>query len=164
MQPASGRHTASTRSSARSFQSVVDDRNSQYLVVVYPSTPQAWTPLGTYYENLIIHSPLKLQGVGSGGVYPDGTTVQGSIVNGSFFTNTTPGDQQFLNGTPETGVGLDNTEPVLLHWEQIMEATSGIVETPPANRLPSVVTMSSAGFHHGVPGERPAHASITQRA
>jgi hypothetical protein len=112
---------------------VAADANERYLVVVYSNKTAAWTPLGTYYENLIIHSPLKLQGVGPGGVYTDGTTVQGSIVDGRFFTNTTPGTQQFLNGTPETGVGLDNTEPVLLHWEQIMEMSAGLNEPPPAN-------------------------------
>ena len=64
------------------------------LVVVYPGTPGQYDPLGTYYENLIIHSPVKLQGVGPGGVYPAGTPllpgeaqgVPGSIIDGSGFT------------------------------------------------------------------------------
>jgi hypothetical protein len=141
-------------SAGRSVSSVAGDAQERYLVVVYPNTPQAWTPLGTYYENLIIHSPLKLQGVGPGGIYTDGTTVQGSIVDGRFFTNTTPGTQQFLNGTPETGVGLDNTEPVLLHWEQIMEATSGIAEAPPANPYPTNAngtTLRAVNIEGGIP-------------
>jgi hypothetical protein len=125
------------QTTSQAITSVVNSPDQQYLVVVYPNTPSAFTPLGTWYENLIIHSPLKLQGVGPGGVYPDGTDVQGSIVDGRFFTNTTPGTQQFISGTAETGVGLDNTEPILLHWEQILEATSGIVEAPPANPYPS---------------------------
>jgi SdrD B-like domain/IPT/TIG domain len=60
---------------------------SDALVVVYPGTPQGarLNPRGAYYENLIIATPLKLQGVGPGGVYPDGTPVTGSIVDGSAF-------------------------------------------------------------------------------
>ena len=57
------------------------------LVVVYPGTPQGAriNPRGAYYENLIVHAPVKLQGVGPGGVYPDGTPVTGSIIDGSAF-------------------------------------------------------------------------------
>ena len=57
------------------------------LVVVYPGTPQGdrINPRGAYYENLIISAPVKLQGVGPGGVYPDGAPVTGSIVDGSAF-------------------------------------------------------------------------------
>ena len=38
------------------------------LVVVYPDTPVQWNPTGVYYENLLIYSPIKLQGVGPGGI------------------------------------------------------------------------------------------------
>ncbi len=57
------------------------------LVVVYPGTPQGArvNPRGAYYENLIVYAPVKLQGVGPGGVYPDGTPVTGSIIDGSSF-------------------------------------------------------------------------------
>jgi hypothetical protein len=59
------------------------------LVVVYPGQPDLTNPRyngrGAYYENIIIHSPVKLQGVGPGGVYPDGTPVQGSAIDGSAF-------------------------------------------------------------------------------
>jgi hypothetical protein len=57
------------------------------LVVVYPGTPQGAriNPRGAYYENLIITSPVKLQGVGPGGIYPDGAPVTGSIVDGGAF-------------------------------------------------------------------------------
>ena len=59
------------------------------LVVVYAGLPDYTNPryngLGVYYENIIIHSPVKLQGVGPGGVYPDGTPVQGSAIDGSAF-------------------------------------------------------------------------------
>lgn len=53
------------------------------LVVVYPGTPVAFTnPLGIYYENPVIYAPVKLQGVGPGGAYPDSTGVLGSVLDG----------------------------------------------------------------------------------
>lgn len=52
------------------------------LVVVYPSTPEQWNPKGVYYENVVMHSPVKLQGVGPGGVYADESYVLGSVLNG----------------------------------------------------------------------------------
>jgi hypothetical protein len=58
---------------------------AQALVVVYPGETALWNPYGVYYENLIIHSPVKLQGVGPGGVYADGTQVAGSVVSGIGF-------------------------------------------------------------------------------
>ena len=45
--------------------------NGDDLVVVYPGTPDLVNPRnnprGAYYENLIMASPVKLQGVGPGG-------------------------------------------------------------------------------------------------
>ena len=57
------------------------------LVVVYPGTPQGArvNPRGAYYENLIVYAPVKIQGVGPGGIYPDGTPVTGSIIDGSAY-------------------------------------------------------------------------------
>jgi hypothetical protein len=56
------------------------------IVVVYPGTPvDRINPRGAYFENLIINKKVKLQGVGSGGVRSDGTTVRGSILDGSAF-------------------------------------------------------------------------------
>jgi SdrD B-like protein/IPT/TIG domain-containing protein len=66
------------------------------LVVVFPNAPGAFTPLGDYYESLIVHSPVKLQGVGPGGVRTDGSHVTGSIVNGLGFANTNFDDWQTL--------------------------------------------------------------------
>jgi IPT/TIG domain-containing protein len=59
--------------------------NSRALVVVYPGTPGAFNPQGAYYENLIINSPVKLQGVGPGGSYSDGSVVRGSVIDGIGF-------------------------------------------------------------------------------
>ena len=65
------------------------------LVVVYPGLATAdnprQNPRGAYYENLIITRPLKLQGVGPGGVQTaTNTTVPGSIIDGSAFGGDSP--------------------------------------------------------------------------
>ena len=53
------------------------------LVVVYPGETSPFVnPLGIWFENPIIYSPIMLQGVGPGGVYPDGSGVLGSILDG----------------------------------------------------------------------------------
>ncbi len=58
------------------------------LVVVYPGAASGnprYNGRGAYLENLIMYAPVKLQGVGPGGVRPDNTIVQGSIIDGSAF-------------------------------------------------------------------------------
>ncbi|NLE44307.1 MAG: hypothetical protein GX620_06265 [Chloroflexi bacterium] len=61
------------------------------LVVVYPGveTPLI-NPLGIYFENPVVYSPVKLQGVGPGGVYTDGTAVKGSVLDGRGVGGDTP--------------------------------------------------------------------------
>ncbi len=59
--------------------------NGPKMVVVYAGTPGSFNPLGSYFENLIIHSPVKLQGIGPGGVYADGTAAAGSVIDGLGF-------------------------------------------------------------------------------
>jgi hypothetical protein len=58
------------------------------LVVVYPGQPDLANPRnnprGAYFENLIVASPVKLQGVGPGG-FQGSTFVPGSIIDGSAF-------------------------------------------------------------------------------
>ncbi|MCB0099542.1 MAG: IPT/TIG domain-containing protein, partial [Caldilineaceae bacterium] len=62
--------------------------NGNDLVVVYPGQPDLsnprYNPRGAYYENLIINSPIKLQGVGPGG-FQGATYVPGSIIDGGAF-------------------------------------------------------------------------------
>ncbi len=69
---------------AHAIQRAVDAAasSSKALVVVYPNAPGQFNPLGGYFENLVIHSPLKLQGVGPGGVRADGTLVPGTVLDG----------------------------------------------------------------------------------
>lgn len=64
----------------------------QTLVVVWPGTPVTDNPLGAYFENIIVHVPVKLQGVGPGGTYADGSHVVGSVIDGFGFGNDRPRD------------------------------------------------------------------------
>jgi hypothetical protein len=59
----------------------------EVLVVVYPNTDSSelYNPESAYYENLIMHSPVKLQGVGPGGAYADGSDVAGTVIDGSAY-------------------------------------------------------------------------------
>ncbi|MFC6285364.1 IPT/TIG domain-containing protein [Nocardioides sp. GCM10027113] len=58
------------------------------LVVVYPGDPDLanprGNPRGAYYENLVMASPVKLQGVGPGG-FQGNTFVPGSIIDAGAF-------------------------------------------------------------------------------
>jgi hypothetical protein len=57
--------------------------NQGHLVVVYPGVPVPMiNPLGMYIENPVIYAPVKLQGVGPGGTYPDAAAVPGAIIDG----------------------------------------------------------------------------------
>ncbi len=66
------------------------------LVVVYPGNATAGTPntntggnpRGEYFENLVMASPVKLQGVGSGG-FQGNTYVPGTVLNASGFAGDT---------------------------------------------------------------------------
>ena len=80
------------------------------LVVVYPGPVDLTNPRyngrGAYYENPVMHSPVKLQGVGPGGVYPDGTPVQGSILDGVAIggdTNLAEAWRVLVYGLPRAG-------------------------------------------------------------
>ncbi|MGZ4602231.1 MAG: hypothetical protein ACXV0U_01390, partial [Kineosporiaceae bacterium] len=59
------------------------------LVAVWPKTPVANNPQGEYYENLVVHSNVKIQGVGPGGTYLDAAratkTVPGTRLDGLGF-------------------------------------------------------------------------------
>jgi hypothetical protein len=60
------------------------------LIVVYPGETGLFNPRGVYYENLVMYSPVKLQGIGPGGVYTDTNEyVPGSIVSGLGFAGDT---------------------------------------------------------------------------
>jgi hypothetical protein len=79
--------TFTTIQSALDTAASFTDQNS--LIVVYPgavdNTNPRYNGRGAYYENLIMYSPVKLQGVGPGGVRADGSIVQGTIIDGIAF-------------------------------------------------------------------------------
>ncbi len=60
------------------------------LVVVYPAnaTSKPYNPLGAYYENLVMASPVKLQGVGPGG-FQGNTYVGGTVLDAGAFAGDT---------------------------------------------------------------------------
>jgi hypothetical protein len=52
------------------------------VVIVFPGAPALWNPNGAYFENVVIYSPLTLQGVGPGGVRSDASSVSGTVIDG----------------------------------------------------------------------------------
>lgn len=60
------------------------------LIVVYPGVATPANPTGAYLENPVMYEPAKLQGVGPGGSYADGTAVIGSIIDGAGFWTAGP--------------------------------------------------------------------------
>jgi hypothetical protein len=118
-----------------SVQDAANDPSQQYLVVVYPkwgtsNQNPAFLPLGTYFENLIMHSPVKLQGLGPGGLYTDAAgnivDIQGSIIDGRFFNTMTSSATDAVDPA-NGGEGVANPgpsdpgEPVIQHWVNLME-------------------------------------------
>jgi hypothetical protein len=59
------------------IQEAIDAASDETIIVVNS---------GTYYENPILYKNIKLQGVGQGGIYANGDIVQGSVLDGRFFT------------------------------------------------------------------------------
>ncbi len=90
--------------------------SSMALVVVYPGVLGVYggyNPLNAYYENLIIHSPLKLQGVGPGGTYADGTYAPGTVIDGLGFGNDNARDTAWTNTLAAVGTVIGpNGAPV----------------------------------------------------
>jgi len=64
--------------------------NDVELVAVWPHAAGQDNPYGAYYENVVIHSSVQLQGVGPGGQYPDGTYVPARCWTGADSASTTP--------------------------------------------------------------------------
>ncbi len=109
---------------------------AQALIIVYPADPLAsspggapssFTPFGTYYENLIVHSPVRVQGVGPGGVRSDGTSVQGTRVDGSYFwsTNALP-DVNGEEGGGNLAELAQSNEPYSAAWITLAEAINNV--------------------------------------
>lgn len=58
------------------IQDAIDNVPDETIIAVFP---------GLYYENPILYKNVKLQGFGPGGIRPDGTPIQGSVIDGRFF-------------------------------------------------------------------------------
>jgi hypothetical protein len=84
-------------------------RTASTLVVATPLTPVPQpdpsaiandttipNPNGAYLENIVIHSGVKVQGVGPGGFRADGSYVFGSVIDGSFFNEGQPSGVAWL--------------------------------------------------------------------
>src|SRR5581483_5962454 len=67
------------------------------LVVVFPGATATYNPDGSYNENIIIHSAIKLQVVGPGGVYSNNTSVLGSVIDGTGFGTDAPRETAWFN-------------------------------------------------------------------
>jgi hypothetical protein len=83
------------------------------LVVVYPNLAPQYAPFNpdnAYFENIVIHSRVKLQGVGAGGL-----GVPGSRIDGRYFWTAPDGPgpayeewwQDFVSGLPVAGNAAD---------------------------------------------------------
>ncbi len=80
--------------------------NNGKLVVVYPGATAQWNPAGVYFENIVMYAPIKLQGVGPGGVDSQGNTVLGSVIDGRGVAGDTPyatAWQDFVQGLNWSG-------------------------------------------------------------
>ena len=95
------------------------------LIVVYPRTPDAVWQKGEYPESVVLHSGVKLQGIGTGGFEADGTYVPGSIIDGTSFSEGDPNGQAWMalvaglvgdptgaNGNPTNGTVIGSDIPV----------------------------------------------------
>lgn len=94
------------------------------LVVVYPNAAtDNSNPTGEYFENIVMHSPVKLQGVGPGGIYTDTNNVvhvvPGAILDGiGYSPDATPSTDWYAlvnslltpdpNGGDPTAIGNPN--------------------------------------------------------
>ena len=121
----------STTDPLKSVNAIANRPQEQYLIVVYPKWStnmdlnQPFVPLGTYFENVIVHSPVKLQGVGPGGSYADAAgnpvAIQGSIIDGRYFNLVTANTDIAPTPDPATDV----TEPAILHWTALVDSIAG---------------------------------------
>jgi hypothetical protein len=71
--------------------------NEVDLVVVWPGKPVTDNPTGAYLENVVVHSSVRLQGVGPGGQYADGTYEPGSVLDGRGFGIDNPSGIAWVN-------------------------------------------------------------------
>jgi hypothetical protein len=84
---------------AAELEAAQPDKKLDVVVVAYPQAQvdsPIPNPTGSYFENVIVHSGVKLQGVGPGGFHADGSYVRGSIIDGSNFAEGSPSGDSWL--------------------------------------------------------------------
>ncbi|MEP7203436.1 MAG: hypothetical protein ABI894_12550 [Ilumatobacteraceae bacterium] len=103
-----GANVSGGRAIQRAIESAAQTNSTRpKLVVIYPNTAANYAPFnafGAYFENVILHSRIKLQGVGPGGVRSNTDFVLGSNIDASMFwaaTQVTPpgGNQDTSDGS-----------------------------------------------------------------
>jgi hypothetical protein len=67
------------------------------VVAVWPKAAGPNNPAGAYYENVVVHSSVRLQGVGPGGQYADGSYVPGSVLDGRGYAPDNDSGAAWLN-------------------------------------------------------------------
>ncbi len=140
--------------------------NNENLIVVYPNFQNLgngryggapFDPLTAYYENIIIHSPVMLQGTGPGGLYRDtvGNTVAvpGTTIDGRFFNGNTTAPATTADTAP-------NSEPWAADWQQLFglaDNTDGLSASQPfwnsavedQGEVVDVLGNGTGGAHNG---------------
>lgn len=117
------------------------------LVVVYPNTPVPNTnPLGVYFENIVVHSTVKLQGVGPGGIRADGSVVGGSILDGiSYSADATPSVDWYALVASLLTPGPAGADPIAIGNPNISDGQVVYV-------LPSAVDQFGSTFNAAIDG------------
>ncbi|MTI84487.1 MAG: pectin esterase [Firmicutes bacterium] len=95
------------------IQAAIDNEPDETIVVVSAEN---------YYESPILYKSIKLQGLGAGGIRPDGSTVAGSVIDGRFFLS-------YINQWLDKLDGIDFEGPELFPADQVKEITRGQVLT-----------------------------------
>ncbi|KJS75669.1 MAG: pectin esterase [Desulfotomaculum sp. BICA1-6] len=95
------------------IQEAIDNEPDGTIVVVSAET---------YYESPILYKNIKLQGLGPGGIRPDGTAVAGSVIDGRFYLS-------YTNQWIDKLAGIDFDGPELVPPGEVKEITRGQVLT-----------------------------------
>ena len=141
---------------AAATRQLTGNNRANSLIVVYPAPTASFTPLGTYYENLIVHSAVKIQGVGPGGVRADGSAVQGTILDGRYFwtATTTNGSGSTAAENEAYSLAWDNLVAAIGQWDGFAPVTGGADVYVVANRTRATSTIGTfgSGYRAGIDG------------
>ena len=163
------RDTSASSPNGRAIQRAVqaaynasNNGNNPKLVVIYPNVAGNYAPHNTnaaYFENVVLHGKVKLQGVGPGGATSTTNIVHGTSIDASQFWSATAvvpagGNQQVADGTYSddwrtfaNGIARDGVGPVDLPEGE------GVLAIAEANRGHDQVAAALNGrFTPGVDG------------